>query len=336
MTPEDHFRHFAEFVRAVELTGGTTPHVAMTVESMSRLTDDVDKLWFAGCYALTYNWPAAERLFLEVRPEDAAGMLPWLEEHWAGLPLRKERKAVFRKPFFVESAATYADYAFILASADSWPGTYNAAFASFVRSCKYMGRYIAIRWLEVMRRAFPRDCAGWVMPDILSDGGQHPRKALALMYPAHAEALLGGNSPAELTVSDRLSSTLMVDLELTYGVKTDFYELQSLLCEYKQSALGRKQYPGKSIDTEMDHWNRTYAHWGGVKQNESQFFAIRATCFPEWALGETDGRWWGVRPELGGVLADFGYTWSDFVYNYQKTEDFSTPVMNVSLNASLL
>lgn len=334
MTPEEHFVHFAEFVKGVELAGGTTPHVAMTVQSMSRLDDPLEKLWFAGCYALTYNWPAAERLFLEVRPSEAPGILPWLEEHWDGLPLRKERKSVFRKTYFARSAAAYATFAWGMSGPAAWPETYTEAFDLFVRANYCMGRYIAIRWLEVMRRAFPDACAGWVMPSILSDGGQHSRKALALVYPGAAEALLGGNKPHELAASDHAAATLKLDLELTYGLKTNFYEMQSLLCEFKQSALGRKQYPGKSIDTEMDYMTKVLEHWGTY--TTTTFWDVRRECFPEWTLGELNG-WDGVRPELGRVLADFGYTWSDAIYDWGASkDDLSVPVKHDLWVARLL
>lgn len=325
MTPDEHFLHLAEFIRGVELTGGTTPHVSMTVESMSRLDDPLEKLWFAGCYALTYNWPAAERLFLELRPadvEEPVDVLLWLEEHWAGLPLRKERKAVFRKPFFAESAVAYVRLAHELAAEQGrWPLSYEAAFAMFDQGTRYMGRYIGIRWLEVMRRAFDQP---WDMPSIMADGGEHSRKALALIYPEDAEMLLRGNSKAHVRVADAAADRLLVDLEVGYGLRTNFYELQSLTCEYKQSALGRKQYPGKSIDTEMDYAKKVEAHWGLAG---TDFFDVRTACFPKWTLGEFRG-WNGVRPELGAVLADYGYTWSDAVYSYTMTKaagDFSNP-----------
>lgn len=328
MTPDEHFVHLAEFIKGVELAGGTTPHVSMTVESMSRLNDPLEKLWFAGCYALTYNWPAAERLFLEWRPDwiTHPDMLLWLEEHWAGLPLRKERKAVFRKPFFAESAVSYVLLAKRLLALESWPDTYEGAFNYFCDNTRFMGRYIAIRWLEVMRRAFG---TGWEMPDICADGGEHPRKALALIYPGYSEWLLKGNSAVHLRIADAAARQCLLDLQLTYGLETNYYELQSLLCEYKQSALGRKQYPGKSIDTEQDYFDRVYKHWG---QRDSSFDDVRLKCFPTWALGELAG-WHGVRPELGSVLADYGYTWSDAVYDYGKTTDFSAPVKRSGLSA---
>lgn len=321
MTPEQHLLHFAEFVKGVQLAGGATPHVSMTVEAMNRLDDPREKLWFAGCYALTYNWPAAERVFLEWRPDqfNELDFLLWAEENWEGIPLRKERKAVFRKPFFAASLASYHTFMGTL----SFPESYQEALAEFDRGCKYMGRYIAIRWLEVMRRAFD---TAWVMPDIHSDGGQHPRKALALIYPDQAPALLGGNTPAELKVSDEMAATCLLELNLGYGVRTDYYTIQSLLCEYKQSILGKKHYPGKSIDTEMDYFRKVYAHWGPEREQQSSFYSVRKACFPQWALGEVAG-WTGVRQELGTVLADYGYTWSDAIYDYHATTpDFSEPV----------
>lgn len=330
MTPDEHFLHFAEFVKGVQLSGGTTPHVSMTVESMSRLEDPREKLWFAGCYALTYNWPSAERIFLEWPVDDfnQADFLLWTEEHWAGIPLRKERKAVFRKPFFAESLASYRTFIDTL----SWPASYQEAALEFDRGCRYMGRYIAIRWLEVARRAFG---TAWVMPDIHSDGGQHPRKALALIYPDDAPALLGGNSARELLVSDQAAERCLLDLNTAYGIETDYYTIQSLLCEYKQSILGRKHYPGKSIDTEMDYHRRVYDYWGPERGQQSSFYSVREACFPAWALGERSG-WGGVRKELATVLADYGYTWSDTLYDYHATTDFASPVLLDPTRRSLL
>lgn len=320
----NHFLHLAEFIKGVELSGGTTPHVSMTVAAMERQEDPLEKLWFAGCYALTYNWPTAERIFLEWRPYEVEydSFLSWSMQNWEGLPLRKERKAVYRKEAFAESACAYLNFAQVLARDDRWPFGYERAFRLFNDATRYMGRYIGIRWLEVMRRAFD---TGWEMPDVRADGGEHPRKALALLYPEDAEVLLGGNSKREIAVTDLAAKRLLVDLELEYGLQTNYYELQSLLCEYKQSVIGKKQYPGKSIDTEMDYFDRVYDHWGPVKSVQSDFWEIRDEIFPDWSLGEKMG-WTGVRKELGGVLVNHSYTWSDAIYDWGKTTDLADPV----------
>lgn len=334
MTPDEHLLHFAEFTKGVELSGGTTPHVIMTVASMARMDDPLEKLWFAGCYALTYNWPTAERIWLEWRPEDfnTADFLMWCEDNWAGVFLRKERKAVFRKPFFTESARSYLEFAHWLLDQDPWPKTYMEAFEAFTGRCRYMGRYIGIRWLEVMRRSFKTE---WSMTDVRSDGGEHPRKALALLYPEDAPALLGGNSQREVKIADDAADRCLLDMEIEFGLSSSYYELQSLLCEYKQAWLGRKQYPGKSIDTEMDYFRKVYEYWGPEKEAESTFWSIRKECFPAWSLGEENG-WDGVRKELGASLTDYGMTWSDEVFDYGATTDLAHPVLRAGGKGSIL
>lgn len=322
VTPEDHFRGLAEFIVGVDRAGGTTPHVAMTVESMNREDDLLDKLWWAGCYALAYNWPTAEVLHTHRRPQNGINqevLTQWLELNWAGVPIRKERKAIYRKPFFAESAAAYLRLAQAMANNTDWPQDYQSAYDLFNTRTRYMGRYIAIRWLEVMRRAFDLP---WRMPDVRADGGQHPRKAMALIYPEDAPALLGGNSARELRVTDRAAERLLLDLYLEYDIRSDYYELQSLLCEYKQQVLAKKQYPGKSIDTEMAYRAKVVKHWGDV---ETDFWSVREACFPEWSLGEKMG-WDGVRPELGRTLVEHGFTWSDSLYDYAATTYFAKPV----------
>lgn len=333
MDSADHFRHLAEFIKGVDLAGGTTPHVAMTVAAMDRLEDPLEKLWFAGCYMLTYNWPTAERIFQEWRPYEfeAEPFLDWVTANWALLPLRKERKAVYRKPFFTECARTYLEFTDqVRANLEcGWDLSYEQAFTLFNRNVKYAGRYIGIRWLEVMRRAFPEQCGSWHMTDIRADGGEHPRKAMALIYPDRADVLLGGNSRAELNEVDKLAALLRVDLDLDFGMDVNYYELQSLLCEYKQSVLRMKQYPGKSIDTEMD-----YFRIAGMES--SWFWDIRRECFPEWSLGEVQG-WGGVRTGLGPVLVNHGYTWSDAIYDWAASkDDLAVPVFrNINVQSLL-
>lgn len=326
----DHLLHLAEFIKGVELSGGTTPHVSMTVAAMAGIDDPLEKLWFAGCYALTYNWPTAERIWLEWRPEDfnEIDFLLWCEEHWAGIYLRKERKAVFRRPFFAESAASYLAFSRRLLE-QPWPAAYEDAFSEFTTGCRYMGRYIGIRWMEVMRRAFDTE---WLMPDIHADGGQHPRKALALVYPADAEALLGGNSKRELQITDNVAARCLLDLELEFNLKPTYYDLTSLLCEFKQAWFSRRHFPGKSLDSELVYYKKVTDYWGS---EGSAFYQLRADCFPSWSLGEESG-WVGARPELGSLIRDHGLVWSDAIYDYSKTTDFAHPALRDPTRTSIL
>jgi hypothetical protein len=321
----DHLLRMAEFVKGAELAGKTDPHLTMAVASMDAISDPLEKLWFAGCYALTYNWPTAERIFLEWRPADfnQADFLMWSDENWNGILLRKERKAVFRKPFFAESAASYLAFARWMVNQDSWPTGYDEATEMFTSRCRYMGRYIAARWVEIMRRAFD---TGWVMDGPRSSGAQHPRKALALMYPKYSIALLGKDTPEEVRISDRVFDQCILDLRLEYGLEVDYYTLHSLLCEYKQAVIGRKQYPGKSLDSEVGYFDKVYEYWGPDKKQESTFYPIRTERFPHQSLCEYNG-WTGVREPLMGMLRDHDITWSDGVYNYDATTDFANPVI---------
>jgi hypothetical protein len=46
----------------------------------------------------------------------------------------------------------------------------------------------------------------------------------------------------------------------------------------------------------------------------------RTRIFPHQHLGELHG-WSGARNDCGGVLAKYGYTWSDMLYDYMKSKD---------------
>jgi hypothetical protein len=62
-------------------------------------------------------------------------------------------------------------------------------------------------------------------------------------------------------------------------------------------------------------------HW----KYESTFYDVRKAKFPHEALGELWG-WYEVRKDLGAVLYDHGYMWSDLLYSYMDTEDLAHPV----------
>ena len=338
-----HLLYFAEFVKAVQDAGGTTPHMLMTVESARRQKHTYEKLWWAGCYAFVYNYASAEVLYNHWRPGEWTGdaLSKWIGENWKGIKFRKERKAARSVARLTTCMQTYYDFMERVPDRDwfrskngySGGERYNAAFEDICNNVKYMGRYIAIRWLEVVRRVFDIDME---MPDLRSRDGDHPRKALALMYPEHLTALMGGNSDAEIAETDEVVEICKEDLRKLYGVKTDYYTMQSLLCEYKQSCLGRRQYPGKSVDSELSYFEKVCTDWwGDAFREQTIMYDVRRTIFPSYMLGEVQG-WSGVREELGNVLVDHGYTWSDRVYNYVKTKDFSNPVLRSSKVTSIL
>jgi hypothetical protein len=100
------------------------------------------------------------------------------------------------------------------------------------------------------------------------------------------------------------------------------YELQSLICEYKQAALGGKQYPVQALDSELGYKARVDAYWG---KRPTQFYKVRRAHFQHLALGELQG-WPGKRKKLGRVLREQGYNWSDVEFNYKASVDLANPV----------
>ena len=330
-TAEQHLKFFAEFVKGVQLAGGTTPHMLMAVEAASRETSIDEQLWWAGCYAFVYNFASAEIIYQHWSPDidDHVAVESWLIEHKPGIKRRKERKAVYSAKNLATCMLSYANYLpkvtnreWFLSKDLHGSERYQMAFDDLCKEVKYMGRYIAIRWLEVVRRLYNLDME---MPDLRARDGDHPRKAMALIYPEYESELMGGNTGKDIAVTDTLAFELLETLQHTFKTKTDYYTIQSLLCEYKQSCLGKRQYPGKSVDTALVYWNKIYEYWGDENKADSIMPNVRRVIFPKETLGELQG-WNGVRKELGTVLVNYGYTWSDYVYDYIATEDLSDPV----------
>lgn len=333
-TAEEHKRYFAEFCLGVQRAGGTTPHMLMAVES-TRKKGIREALWRGGCYAFVYNMATAEIIWKNWDPGEWTHdeLVKWIADNWKGLKFRKERKAA-RSP---ERLATCMDtyYAYMLKvpyrewfwSDELDPEIrYRMAFDDICDEVKYMGRYIAIRWLEFVRRAFDVDMP---MPDIFPKDGDHPRKALALMFPEDEEVLMrGGNCDSAVNTVNLITKVLQAILKKDYSVDIDFYTMQSLLCEYKQSCLGGRQYPGKSVDTAVAYLDKVYEYWGEDLKAGSEIWQYRKNIFPSFVLGEEQG-WNGVRNELGKVLREYGYTWSDYLYDYAKTTDLANPVERV-------
>jgi len=330
MTPEQHLRHFAEFCIGVQLSGGTTPHMLMAAEMARRQDNAEQALWWAGCYCFVYNFATAEVINMHWRQPGAvlgagAGeeLREWLAKHWKGIKWRKERKAARSVEKLATCMESYAAFVPRVLAAPwfsphcDWPERrrYEAAFDAMLADVKYMGRYITIRWIETIGRVFGLPLT---MPDLRSKDGEHPRKALSFMYPEAADVLLGGDDDATVAAVDEIVEQCRGDLRRHYGFDLDYYTMQSLLCEYKQSFLRKKQYPGKSVDTALRYWSGVEEYWRERYSRDSQMWDVRATLFPAFVLGEANG-WTSVREELGTTLVDHGYTWSDGIYDYGAT-----------------
>ncbi len=321
MEPPDHWQQFYDFCRLDKAAGGPDPHMVCIGQiAKQRGLDRAGSAWLGACYAAVYNVPTA--LVIHRRfstPEAALDRLEveaWLLDNWGGITFRRERKAVRsieKLARCLSSAAVYCraldEHLKAWAAIPSPKQRYEAAFRSVCDGIYGFGRYIGQKWLE-----FGFRCCGFPVRvhDIRAKDGWSPRYALALLYPEHRELLEdGGDGPDAVRAVEALAVDARDTLLGVFGLELDFYELQVLLCDYKQCWSGRRQYPGRSQDSELDYSHKITPHWG--EEAFTEMFSARAMVAPGWALGEING-WEGVRKPLGAVLRDHGYMWSDSLY----------------------
>jgi len=140
---------------------------------------------------------------------------------------------------------------------------------------------------------------------------------LTILYPEYVDNLMGDDSTENIVISNRLGVETQARLK-EMGVSLDLFELQVLLCDYKQSYVGKRQFPGRSQDSELSYYYKVKSHFGDAYK--SRMFEARLDMYPEEVLGEVQG-WSSVREELGKVLRGYGYTWSDLKYDYILSKD---------------
>ena len=315
----DHWQKFAEFCHYEQLAGGPDPHMALVGE-MSR-GEPLEEIWWrAGCYIACYNAPTAEAIWkhwtareVRMNPE---GMRRWIRENWAGLGFRRERRAVRTPEKLGRYFVSYVGYMPLFkvhyhpeAKFVSPGDAYEMAWRD-LQKVYGLGRYVALKILEFVTRYADAPIA---LPDIRAKGGWSPRRALALLFPEDAEALLGDDSPRNVAIAEDRALQVLERVEEPLSM----YNLQVLLRDYKQSAIGRRQYPGRSQDSEIFYGRKVEDAFPDIKL---EMWDARKRLFPHWALGELNG-WWEVRESLGDVLADHNYTWSDSLYDWHESKD---------------
>jgi hypothetical protein len=97
------------------------------------------------------------------------------------------------------------------------------------------------------------------------------------------------------------------------------YVLAALLCEYRVAYENRGQYPGRTIDQELEYLNGPKgAYWAALY--DTALWSAREAVVPHEALGEKQC-WTGVRHDLSRWLRDNGTVWSDTIYDYQTMEE---------------
>lgn len=334
-TTQQHWKFFAEFCTYELRAGGPDPHMKL-VGQMSKNDEAsaAETAWRGLCYCAVYNVPTAAVLWVHwpqerVLADGPTALEVWLRNHWKGIAFRRERKAVRRPDWLSKCLYSAAEWASKLpekrATEFGWFAKELDPSARFelayddACSVYGFGRYIGQKYVEYGRRYL-----GWPaqVQDIRPKGGWSPRASLALLFPQHATVLNGGDGKEEVAVAIDCSLHAKNRLAQEFGVDVDWYLLQVLLCDYKQSVVGRRQFPGKSQDSELEYDNKLAPFWGKCEG----MYRARRELFPHQVLGELNG-WNHVRKELGYVLHDYGYTWTDFHYDYNATTQLQTPTL---------
>lgn len=312
-TATQHWTWFAEFCRYERLTGGPDPHMK-AVLWLSRSLPFVERLWRVLLYVGVYNVPSAEAIWRHwsgarylAEPE---ALEPWLTEHWKGLRLRRERRTVKSPAKLAAYCTGYFDTLTEFSQFQSFDDAWT-----FALSLPHVGRYAATKLTECWHQL------GLTTPvqDIRARGGWSPRATLRMLNPDlnHDEY-----DDTQVQQAENLARLAHARLRLEFGISLSFFEFEVMLCEYKASYSSKRQYPGRSLDSELSYEAAIRPYW---QIAETEHFQARRQLSPAWALGELQG-WDGVRDELGHVLSQHGYTWSDSLYQYTATTDFANPV----------
>ena len=324
--PVDHWRQLAEFALYELAAGGPDPHMRYAGKAAFPCGWQ-EIVWRAGVYMAFYNYPSAEVVwqhwpYKDVMTKTVNGdpAFPiWLKENWKGLATRRERRTV-RTP--EKMIVCLSDYAYwmreelptILKTLPPDPEDAYDVLWEETEDLPHFGRYARFKLLEFYRRYADINIR---MHDIRARGGFSPRLTLQLLYPEWTTFDAHKDTEEAVAAAELTAGSARAELEMRLGLPIDFYLLEVFLCDYRQSWEGKRQYPGRSNDSELSYYTKIKSYWGS--EYLTQMFDIRDDLTPAVCRGELGGRWYGVREDLGPFLRETGQTWSDhlFVYPFQ-------------------
>ena len=327
MNTEEHRKFFAEFCRWEISSGGPDPQLPTVAEMAKDAASDEEALWRGCCYIGVYNVPYAEVLWRGLPfakcLQNPLWMRHWLDTAYARghITTRIERRAARRSDQMYEYLRDCQHFIAIydrLCEACADAATPEAAFEiawEQVLRIETVGRYAAIKLIEYLRRyhALPVGT-----PDIRPENAWSPRRALAILFPDRGLANKD-NSEAALKLAHETCLDAIAMLA-EQGIKIDLFQLQVLLCEYRESAERKYYYPGRSHDSELKYARRAEEEWEYL----SDIWRARKKLFPIKHLGEMMG-WELPRQPVTQCLAVHGYTWSDLRFDYKATTNFAHP-----------
>lgn len=317
---ERHLKFFAEFCRYEKLTGGPDPHLTAVI-SMCKSLPVEEQVWRVALYVGFYNVPSAEAMWhhFPVQP-GAAVIRRFLDQHWEDFRFRRERKSVALDSTHGERMTEYCVGAErVLNEVDALRDmTFEEVWRYAIR-LPHVGRYAATKLCECWRRLglVQAECK-----DIRAKEGWSPRTALNMICDERED--VHSDWPSSVARADTLATVLHDE----HFKELSWFEFEVMLCEYKASYSTKRQYPGRSLDSELSYERAIHDYWyPGLPLDVTEHMQMRSRLHPSWELGEIQG--WDPKERLanlGHVLHDYGYTWSDSLYNYGATTDFACPV----------
>lgn len=326
----EQWEHFTEFTRQETTQGGPDPQIKEVAFYCQGLSHS-EVVWRAGCYAATHCVPTAIALWnnwdVERMAQAELGAVEdWLKENWTGIALRPERKSVRIPANMAKCLHDFANFALNSRDAKYWNSNfannatrYEMAWQNSIGSVKYFARYMAMKFLEILRVTNTLPAA---LPDMRPQGAWSPRLMLGLLYPKYADLLNDPrDTPEVLSLANALTEETISAL-FQRDVKTTHFSIQVMLCEYREMLAGGF-YPGATHDEEMEYEKKVTPVFGTKVHGD--MYRARAALFDERILGEFGG-WSEIRRPLWNVLFAHGYVWSDLVYDYKSTKDPAQPV----------
>lgn len=328
----DHLERFKEFCKYEKMTGGPDAHLTSAVYMAKGHTFE-EQVWRILLYAGFYNpasanafwryWSGEEYLALTDRSVER-----WLEAQWnnkamalrgSGFVFRKERRTMLSAVRVKE----YLDgYKICLEQLPKLKDADPEVIWDFTMNLPHIGRFSGTKLMECWYRL---GIINNTTTDIRARGGWAPRIALSLFekldYPTKTHDPYSSSkfSINEAELLGRMTHEHVPDITV--------FELQVMLCNYKQSYETKEQYPGQGLDKDLGCAYMIKDHWG--LGDDTEYMRSRKLLCPIWALGELQG-WSGLRKDLGRSLSEHGYVWSDFLYDYTKTKDLAEPVRRLS------
>ena len=318
----DHKRLFVDFSRLELSTGGPDPQVGLIAEATRDVSDE-EAAWRAGCFVAVYTVGAAGALWHHVplaraRTITHEELTSFLETNWRGLPIRRERRAVWKPSKLADCLLSFREML------DEHPefGTlgYNDLYGLIRRDARFFGRYAAMKVIEVLHR---RGLAREGQTDIRPIGAWSPRKTLSLIYPESLELQHYRSDSLLMLESALIAAEGVRDVLAGAELEPSWFQIETLLCNYRQALDGK--YPGRSHDRELAHFLKATEYWGPELAEWLPFYDLRKRLFPNMCLGELNG-WTGSRHDLEAIFDEHGYFWCDTEFDYGRTTTLAEPV----------